>query len=90
MLVLEPDALNDLMLTKARVRFHKGQKFGAEGHGWTRLKPGCPRTTVDEAIRRLTTAVWATHAMWLSLQRSRRLLKRGGAAEDIGQQHGAF
>ena len=54
---LDADALNDFMLTKARVWFDKGQKFGAEGHGYMRVNLGCPRSTVDEAIARLTAAL---------------------------------
>jgi cystathionine beta-lyase len=47
------------MLTTARLWLDKGQKFGVEGHGYMRVNLGCPRSTVDEAIRRLTTAVAA-------------------------------
>lgn len=54
---MEADDLHDFMLTKARVWFDKGQKFGAEGHGYMRVNLGCPRTTVDEAIRRLKAAL---------------------------------
>lgn len=54
---LDADALNDFMLTKARVWFDKGQRFGAEGHGYMRVNLGCPRSTVDEAIARLTAAL---------------------------------
>ena len=45
------------MLTTARLWLDKGQKFGAEGHGYMRVNLGCPRATVDAAIRRLTTAL---------------------------------
>ncbi len=45
------------MLTKARLWLDKGQKFGAEGHGYMRVNLGCPRATVDEAIHRLIAAV---------------------------------
>ncbi|MFC3721938.1 MalY/PatB family protein [Neoaquamicrobium sediminum] len=54
---MDAEALNTFMLTKARVWFDKGQKFGAEGHGYMRVNLGCPRATVDEAITRLTHAV---------------------------------
>lgn len=54
---MEPDDLHRFMLTRARVWFDKGQKFGPEGHGYMRVNLGCPRATVDEAIRRLTGAV---------------------------------
>lgn len=54
---LDAEALNSFMLTQARVWLDKGQKFGMEGHGYMRVNLGCPRSTVDEAIRRLTAAV---------------------------------
>jgi cystathionine beta-lyase len=54
---LDAEALNDFMLTKARVWLDKGQKFGLAGHGYMRVNLGCPRSTVDEAIRRLTGAL---------------------------------
>jgi cysteine-S-conjugate beta-lyase len=54
---LDAEALNKFMLTKARVWLDKGQKFGIEGHGFMRVNLGCPRSTVDEAIRRITSAV---------------------------------
>lgn len=50
-------ALDKFMLTKARLWLDKGQKFGAEGHGYMRVNLGCPRSTVDEAIRRLIKAL---------------------------------
>lgn len=54
---MDADALNKFMLTNARVWLDKGQKFGAEGHGYMRANLGCPRSTVDEAIRRITQAI---------------------------------
>ena len=51
--------LDKFMLTKARVWLDKGQKFGAEGHGYMRVNLGCPRATVDEAIGRITEALKA-------------------------------
>ncbi len=54
---MDADALNTFMLTKARIWFDKGQKFGPEGHGYMRVNLGCPRATVDEAITRLKAAI---------------------------------
>ncbi|MCP2341366.1 MalY/PatB family protein [Actinomadura rupiterrae] len=51
------DALDRFMLTKARLWLDKGQKYGLEGHGYMRVNLGCPRSTVYEAVRRLTAAV---------------------------------
>ncbi|WP_370675692.1 MalY/PatB family protein [Pleomorphomonas sp. PLEO] len=56
---MDPDALDKFMLTKARLWLDKGQKFGPEGHGYMRVNLGCPRVTVDEAIKRLVQAVSA-------------------------------
>lgn len=54
---LDAETLDRFMLTKARLWLDKGQKFGVEGRGYLRVNLGCPRATVDEAIRRLTGAV---------------------------------
>ncbi|WNM30660.1 MalY/PatB family protein [Streptomyces sp. Li-HN-5-11] len=54
---MDAESLDKFMLTKARLWLDKGQKFGAEGHGYMRANLGCPRSTVDEAVRRLVTAV---------------------------------
>lgn len=54
---MDAETLNRFMLTKARLWLDKGQKFGAEGHGYMRVNLGCSRATVDEAIRRLRDAL---------------------------------
>jgi cystathionine beta-lyase len=54
---LDAQSLDHFMLTRARLWLDKGQKFGAEGHGYMRVNLGCPRSTVAEAARRLTTAL---------------------------------
>lgn len=56
---MNPEALSKFMLTKARTWLDKGQKFGTEGHGYMRANLGCPRSTVDEAARRITQAIAA-------------------------------
>lgn len=56
---MDAAALDKFMLTKARLWLDKGQKFGIEGHGYMRVNLGCPRSTVDDAIDRLTTALGA-------------------------------
>ncbi|MEM5388265.1 MalY/PatB family protein [Paraburkholderia phymatum] len=56
-LAMDPDVLKHFMLTGARLWLDNGPKFGIEGHGYMRANLGCPRSTVDEAIRRLTTAL---------------------------------
>lgn len=54
---MNAEELNKFMLTKARVWLDKGQKFGAEGHGFMRANLGCSRETVLEAARRIKSAV---------------------------------
>lgn len=54
---MDAESLSKFMLTTARLWLDKGQKFGTEGHGYMRVNLGCPRSTVNEAIRRLTTAL---------------------------------
>lgn len=54
---LEPDELERFLLTEARVWFDRGSKYGIEGNGYMRVNLGCPRSTVDEAVRRLSAAV---------------------------------
>ena len=54
---MDAPALDKFMLTRAWLWLDKGQKFGIEGHGYMRVNLGCPRSTVDEAIGRLTAAV---------------------------------
>lgn len=54
---MEADALDDYMLTKARLWLDKGQKYGIEGRGYMRVNLACPRATVDVAIRRLSAAI---------------------------------
>lgn len=56
---LDAAALQHFLLTKGRVWFDRGEKFGAEGHGYVRVNLGCPRATVDEAIGRLKAALTA-------------------------------
>lgn len=53
----DAEALNEFMLTRARLWLDKGQKFGPEGHGYMRINLGCPRATVEEAIARIKRAV---------------------------------
>jgi cysteine-S-conjugate beta-lyase len=54
---MDAEALDRFMLTTARLWLDRGQKFGVEGHGYMRINLGCPRSTVDEAIRRLIAAL---------------------------------
>lgn len=54
---MDAETLDNFMLTKARLWLDKGQKFGLDGHGYMRVNLGCPRSTVEEAVNRLLTAI---------------------------------
>jgi cysteine-S-conjugate beta-lyase len=54
---IDAETLHRFMLIRARLWLDKGQKFGLEGHGYMRVNLGCPRSTVDQAIGRLTAAL---------------------------------
>ena len=41
------------MTQEARLGFNRGKDFGAEGSGFFRVNLACPRSTVEEAMRRL-------------------------------------
>lgn len=53
---LSAGELEQFMLTKARVWFDKGQKFGLEGHGFMRANLGCPHAMIDECFTRMSSA----------------------------------
>jgi cysteine-S-conjugate beta-lyase len=53
---MTPSELEDHMLIKANVWLDKGPKFGVEGAGFMRANLGCPRLTVDEAVRRIQSS----------------------------------
>lgn len=45
----------DAALFRAGLWLDRGPKYGAAGHGFMRINLGCPRTVVEEAVRRLAT-----------------------------------
>ena len=54
---LEPAALIDFFLKKARVYFSDGVLFGEEAAGFVRINFGCPRALLVEALERIERAV---------------------------------
>lgn len=54
---LEPAALNDFFLKKARVYFSDGAMFGEEAAGFVRINFACPRALLAEALERIARAV---------------------------------
>ncbi|HWU63988.1 MAG TPA: MalY/PatB family protein [Ensifer sp.] len=53
----DPDQLNRFLVKEARVWLDNGPKFGVEGEGFMRINLACPRSTVDDAVKRITGAV---------------------------------
>lgn len=54
---LSPEALNDLVLNKARVWLDEGSLFGESGGQFQRVVLACTRKTLHEALERIETAV---------------------------------
>ncbi|MDO4288109.1 MAG: aminotransferase class I/II-fold pyridoxal phosphate-dependent enzyme, partial [Eubacterium sp.] len=54
---LDPDALEDLMVNKAKLWLDRGNMFGEEGEGFERFNIACPRATLEEAFARLKDAI---------------------------------
>ena len=54
---LNHDELIDLFVNKAGLALNDGAMFGKEGSGFMRMNIGCPRSTIQEALNRLATAV---------------------------------
>ena len=50
-------ALRSFMREKAKVGFDDGFLFGAGGDGFQRMNIACPRPILEEALRRIETAV---------------------------------
>ena len=49
--------LFDFLTNKARVALDPGRKFGVDGSGFSRLNFACPRSCLEEAMRRLNLAI---------------------------------
>lgn len=56
-LELSPSELDDLFLNKAGVLLHNGSTFGAGGSGFMRMNIACPRSVLEKAIQKITSAV---------------------------------
>lgn len=54
---MEPDELEVFMFEKARLSFDSGYWFGEEGNGFVRMNIACPRSMLEEALKRLKNAV---------------------------------
>ena len=54
---LEHDELLDLVQNKAGLFLNDGAMFGEQGSGFFRLNVGCPRLVLEEAMKKLETAI---------------------------------
>ena len=54
---LNPAALKQLLLEKARVNLDHGELFGREGDGFERFNIACPRSTLTAVLERIRTAI---------------------------------
>ena len=50
---LDADALDDLMVNKAKLWLDSGRIFGKAGEGFQRINVTCPRSVLEEALHRL-------------------------------------
>jgi cystathionine beta-lyase len=53
----DPEVLKKLMFEEARVAFNEGSMFGEEGRGFLRINIACPRSLLEEGLRRFAEAV---------------------------------
>lgn len=56
-LSLAPTELKSFFNSKAKVGLNDGPSFGVGGQGFQRLNLGCPRSVLEEALKRIETAV---------------------------------
>lgn len=53
---MNDEELMKFTVEKAKVGLNNGGRFGTGGDGWLRLNIGCPRSVLDEGLRRLKSA----------------------------------
>lgn len=56
-LKLTHEQLIDLFVNKAKLALNDGEMFGKEGAGFMRLNIGCPRQTIEKALKQLEVAI---------------------------------
>ena len=54
---LPPEELNQFFVEKARLALNDGASFGTSGAGYLRMNIGCPRSLLEEAMKRLAQAL---------------------------------
>ena len=50
---LDDEALYDWFIHKTGIRLHKGSTFGRSGSGFMRMNVACPRSVIEEVLRRI-------------------------------------
>ncbi len=53
----EPQELHGILLNEGNVWLDEGYKFGAEGSGFERINIACPRSVLEEGLRRIKFAL---------------------------------
>jgi len=54
---LSQKELTDLFINRARLALNNGAMFGKEGTGFMRMNVGCPKSTLEKALKQLRDAV---------------------------------
>lgn len=54
---MSPEELSDFMVRNAKVAMNSGSSFGKEGNNFMRMNIACPKSTLEEALRRIEEAV---------------------------------
>lgn len=54
---MSQEELDKFFVEKVKLGFNSGKTFGREGEGFLRMNVACPRTTVEEALRRIVAAL---------------------------------
>lgn len=57
----DPERLKQLMFKEAKVAFNEGSMFGDEGQGFLRINIACPRSILEEGLRRFAEAARQVH-----------------------------
>lgn len=55
----QPDQLKQFLIQEAKVGLNDGITFGSQGAGFARLNFGCPRSLIQQALRRIEQAIAA-------------------------------
>ncbi len=54
---LDTDGIEDLIINKAKLWLDSGKIFGKTGEGFQRINAACPRSTLEEALKRIEKAL---------------------------------